>query len=133
MKEIKFRAWDKEKKVMQFVGAIDWDSSEKIMSCNTETSKLYVPFGEPDFELMQFTGLTDKQGKEIYEGDIVEWEEQTPIDYNCSEYKKVNITGGIIWDNDRLGFLIENFSGKMKIPREVENIGNIYENPYLLK
>ena len=64
MREIKFRAWDKKKK-----GMIE---THQFMCGHFTESCLYNCFTDKDFILMQFTGLKDKNGKEIYEGDIVE-------------------------------------------------------------
>ena len=62
MREIKFRAWDYERKEMI--------QPESIIGLEGETTKQLV-LSAPFLTLMQFTGLHDKNGKEIYEGDIV--------------------------------------------------------------
>ena len=93
---IKFRAWDKKDKVMREV------------------------YG------MQFTGLKDKNGKEIYEGDIVE----TPHKL-MKKYKwQVIFHKGAFVLSDSIGFRY--FYGK-KYTQKYEVIGNRYENPELLK
>ena len=116
MREIKFRAWDKEKKIM-------------ILDLNG-WSKGY----SKKYELMQFTGLKDKNGKEIYEGDIikylpdpmplriVEWYE---YGYTCKYTKPIK---GILGK----GFFEIN-SGTLSFLESCEVIGNIYENKDLIK
>jgi uncharacterized phage protein (TIGR01671 family) len=89
-------------------------------------------YEKQDFEVMQYTGLKDKNGKEIYEGDIVE---AHTFDENIDK-KQV---GRVAYHNGRLGFVF--------IPKELEKknlyyplfsivtcelIGNINENPELL-
>ena len=74
----------------------------------------------------QYTGLKDKNGKEIYEGDIVKWVSM----YKCAS-KKSSIDV-IRWDEETVCFLLlpcihEPHAAEMEI------IGNIYENPELLK
>lgn len=125
-REIKFRAWN-GKKIMPYVSilglsegfayghdrswlhnSMDWDSDEEFIE---------------DPTLMQFTGLKDKNGKEIYEGDVV--------NYLLSHDSNLNVlTSQIKWHNyawrlNGLWLLTEVHS--------VEVIGNIHQNPELLK
>ena len=77
-------------------------------------------FDTEDMILMQYTGLDDKNGKEIYEGDIVKYE---------------NMTGKIMFFNG--SFIMSNFEETEEwelgvINEELEIMGNIYDNPELL-
>lgn len=71
-----------------------------------------------NIELLQFTGLLDKNGKEIYEGDI------------CKNGGGKTI---IEWDNEVAGFDFTNSEGAVLSGDLFEVIGNVYENPELLK
>ena len=108
-REIKFRAWDKLNK--RFL------SQEEM----TEIGGFYYTHGvEPDeeFVLMQYTGLKDKNGKEIYEGDIVKrWINSRGSIYP-SMYKKNIIT---------IEFKNSSWNIKPKLLDRLEIIGNIYE------
>lgn len=135
MREIKFRAWDNGK--MQKV-----DFNNLFVNRHHPTGTLYLrkemPFGDYHItELMQYTGLKDKNGTEIYEGDViyynidngvgiehyqgvVKWAEKNPfsffkyiIEYADGEFDQLSRAGTY---NDCL-----------------EIIGNIYENPELLQ
>ena len=124
--EIKFRAWLKEDKKMENVKTMDF--TDKTIRClkKNEFINAYllriVSFD--DVELMQYTGLKDKNGKEIYEGDIVvlnniENDNMCIVRYEHSSYR---LEG---WS------LREDLSNVED--RFLEVVGNIYENKNLLE
>jgi len=120
MREIKFRAWDKKEKVMH--GVLDLHFyPDGITSFETQN---FVD----SYELMQYTGLKDKNGKEIYEGDL----------YYFSRYSA--LPAEVYWD-DRWAGWRGRVKGEMQFDKTYdispikfgEVIGNIYENEDLLK
>lgn len=131
MREIKFRAWDKEDNLMyKDVGIIgnrlileyefDEDWEEMDQTCYVDIDET----NEEYFKIMQYTGIKDINGKEMYEGDIV-------------QDVTVGIKGVINWSDAKLMYLFENKIFRTELCRlygpELEIIGNIYENPELLK
>ncbi len=113
---IKFRAWDTHEK--RFIET--WVMDNKDVFHNGTDYEDCIP--QLDLELQQWTGLTDKNGKEIYEGDIVFF------DFSHSQLKRV-----CEWDAARCGFTFGGYFYNIQEFREQgEIIGNIYENPDLL-
>jgi len=107
MREIKFRAWDKEYCCMRGLGGLQ-DLFE--IRSDGETKDNYI--------LMQFTGLLDKNGKEIFEGDIVK---ARYFDYlNGETFKNEKITE------------LDPESPCRGYWKDCEIIGNIYQNPELI-
>lgn len=135
MKTIKFRAWDKERDKMYEVDNINFkkklinvfepDDIGSYCSGNVERPFKFI-------ELMQFTGLQDKNGKDIYEGDIL-----APMSNDFQpEYKGKWLVGfrdGTFiakWENGEESHWLPYWS--YDVFTEVEVIGNIHENKELL-
>lgn len=136
MKEIKFRAWHKDFKKMYEVKSIQFCNEVDGAIQSVELWLLgKVDFIE-DIELMQFTGLQDSEGKDIYEGDILA--RHSFIPWNKFEGtqglppgKEVVFKNGVF--GLRYGHIhpIEPFSYIVKTGPIPAVIGNIYENPEL--
>jgi uncharacterized phage protein (TIGR01671 family) len=126
-REIKFRAWNGEE--MLFVHQLDIYPDSKVCRINCSVQSHY-----DKWPLMQYAGLKDKNGVEIYEGDIV----YAFIGSYCYGKGKVIFHNGIFWiewiddkeaNMEPVGCYAKPF-GKVREPLEV--IGNIYQNPELL-
>jgi uncharacterized phage protein (TIGR01671 family) len=112
-REIKFRDWDPETKEMQYFNLDQYDRT------------VHDAYGN----IMQFTGLLDKNGKEIYEGDIVN------AQYNISSFFKkvcVYFENGCFYVDDKNPKQNLSIGYFFREKKEIEVIGNIYENPELL-
>ena len=121
MREIKFRAFHKKYKVLLPVWFIDFEF--QIIQIWTET-EAWDSFN--DVELMQYTGLKDKNGKEIYEGDIIDGENIGHMVVEWSECRQAFVN---IKDEVLDGFYIQTY----KLNKYFKVIGNIYENPELME
>ncbi len=123
----KFRAFYPETKQMIYGNAnravIDFEG--KVLVMDNISGNYVVP---KDFVLMQSTGLHDKNGKEIYEGDIVKL--KLTNEFNSTEIR----IGECFW-NDKTAQWTFKFESNWEYPAcdWVAIIGNIYENPELLE
>ena len=128
MREIKFRAWDKE-----FNQYSPRATQHPIKDINYLT----------DYVWEQFVGLLDKNGKEIYEGDIVIQREEVKNPRTRESYKKprfVERKGIIVFQDGCFDFKNERYSGQIRCYMgygkgniQLEVIGNIHENGELLE
>lgn len=137
---IKFRAWDKKRQEMRsghnlwldtFDGSLHWQFGYDEP----------MPFLKEDIILMQFTGLHDKNGKEIWEGDIVR---EIP---ELSGHEDRKRRGIIEWDNSIASFVVklldrddnawcqlnEGNPNNSTMLKYTEVLGNLYESSELLK
>ena len=129
MREIKFRAWLKEDKKMVNVETMDFTDKSIQYLKKSEIINAYILRRESDddVELMQYTGLKDKNDKEIYEGDILFFRDE-------------NMKYIVVWQD--AAFIIKSieirkYSEKMCWLDDTEIcceiVGNIYENKKLLE
>lgn len=128
MREIKFRAWGHQD-----------DGQCEMFYEFTDFDKYFIPeaYDVPicDHVLMQYTGLKDKNEKEIYEGDIVDF---TFFYYGETEVE-ISKKGEIVFDdfgfcfkaNEEEDYLLGNLTFDSE--SDIEVIGNKYENPELIK
>jgi uncharacterized phage protein (TIGR01671 family) len=134
MREIKYRAWSKSENLMGEVTGFRFSKSQypfvnARFRKNGKTVDEGYHFGQEDGRdsviLMQFTGLYDKNGREIYEGDIV-----------TGLFNHTDIIGHIVYGSDATFFIKRKGLygiGLNNAEVWLEVVGNIYENPELLK
>ena len=128
-REIKFRAWNIDKKIMCYN---DEDNSGEYLdgiksSEVNEVNNIFNPFGKQVYIWMQFTGLKDKNGKSIFEGDII----INKLDIN--DVTSHDGVSTVTWEEGAFyarGNNHCNLAGGYFSYFEV--IGNIYENPNLI-
>ena len=132
MREIKFRAWDKGLKRMIYLSepTIENDDfSGIVFKLRDYFVSAFSSDRIEDLQLMQYTGLKDKNGREIYEGDICKVGE-------TADGK--DILALIYWDEKTACFryrfnMVVMLTREDINPKNWEVIGNIYENPELLE
>ncbi|MCU4984467.1 YopX family protein [Bacillus thuringiensis] len=126
MREIKVRAFDKVAEKMYDVGYIDF-ANEVVQVAMNKGGICYGTYVRrlKDVVLLQYTGLKDKNGKEIYEGDILEFSGNV-VALGIVKYNENFATFQAC--NGNSGWLFGNESGT-----NIEILGNIYENPELVK
>lgn len=130
MREIKFRAWDKKAKIMLYSFLINSKGDTFIIKDIEQYEPNVFNAEIPSIEsvvVMQYTGLKDKNGKEIYEGDVVKY---------CNRTHVVEYIYGMFTIKK---FIRSNEKELVQLPvkdfawGELEVIGNICENPELIK
>ena len=147
MREIKFRAWDREYEKMTYFDDEDYEYKPPLVFRLVQVFKKddnyddYEDFEYNDItdkvEIMQYTGLHDENGKEIYEGDIIEFS----YDMFVGNFDTFVAKGKVVFEEG--AFYVEAFENERTTEGEayllysinldtIEVIGNIYENKELL-
>jgi uncharacterized phage protein (TIGR01671 family) len=140
MRLIKFRVWDCDNEGFETFDFQSLDSTRQLL--DSYESYFYNEYFKRNPEyIQQFTGLLDKNGTEIYEGDLLRYPGH-PV--NFTAYEVFFHDGDANWDYN-IGFSIGrthhhgNIAGgyipsfKPKTTRQMEVIGNVHQNPELLK
>ena len=138
MREIKFRAWDPDEKVMMYddetaahkMGYWDGVNTSPISMINTQLKEDSLI---PDI-YMQYTGLKDANGIEIYEGDIVKTTQHIGGNFVDNIYNQYQVIfSGFSFQLQSIPEQLHTTSLHLGDDTEIEVIGNCHENPELLK
>lgn len=132
MRPIKFRAWDRKRKEMHAVDELRWEQGRLDEVTLDDSTAWFDGDGLEMLKIMQYTGHSDKNGKEIFEGDVCRQQigEHTAI-------------GVMIWNHAKSQFGLD-CTVDFEVPEHIEIhvgtknnhpeiIGNLYENPELVK
>ena len=114
MREIKFRFWDSR--------------LQRMMASQTITELMKHNHYNLDNDVMQYTGLKDNNRRDVYEGDIVSYSPNRILSLNLEVFFTDGIFGG-----KQLSLFSEQYTLAEILISGGEVIGNIYENPELLK
>ena len=143
MREIKFRVWDKDSKQMDLVVRLEVDDSGHI-----DTAEGYGGVYH-NFELMEYTGLHDKNGREIYEGDLFEHKFGYTV-FDDHPHAEMGTEYGVVtFDNGQFLVSTPGYGGRSLYELLLLNghlndmpdsdlftmkvAGNIFENPELME
>ena len=131
-RQIKFRVWDVKNKKFLPESYFAILGNGKLIVTLSGYYNDFTNTNQDDYVIQQYTGLTDKNGNLIFEGDIVQYNQNSSYD-NMDFIAK--------WSDDKLGFIFQSNSGEQLVNqtphlnrfKHLEVVGNIFENPELLK
>ena len=127
-RKIKFRVWHKKEKKIYVVSRIEF----LALSSNVGCVGRFIDADFEDVELMQYTGLKDKNGKEIWEGDLLGYESKLAKDKDKVTKWQLHIYEVLMEDGcwvGKAGAGTDLLCDLLKVDHLAEIIGNIWENP----
>ena len=135
MREIKLRAWDKngkagmKSKMLQVTGIMAYNNTDEIDVGFIGGRGM---FAKDEIEIMQCTGFKDLDCKDIYEGDIVCFEDCSNTESGLYEQSCIGV---VEWSENTASFEISNrlSAESYEVLDECRVVGNVYENPELLE
>jgi uncharacterized phage protein (TIGR01671 family) len=132
-RQLKFRIWDKQNKKWIY----EWDASHKRLAISLVGLVYHGGYDdvlpENDYVIQQYTGLKDSKGVEIYEGDLIQYNQN-------SNYDGMNFE--VIWSDASFGWVLKSKTGDYLTNQITPNgarynfleiISNVCENPELIK
>lgn len=125
-RKIKFRAWDT---VYEIMIRPDGYQNHYILDLDGEFHNLHNGSGGKEYVVQQYTGLNDKNNKEIYEGDILKYDIEDDL-YRQGIVEFSNYFNGWVINS---GHEVESLELPFLSFHTVEVVGNIFENKELLK
>ena len=124
MKELKIKAWlKKEKKMVAIIGIdfnyeyIRYTEDDNLFNSDYKTAEF------KDIELLQFSGVKDKAGQELYEADVIKFNDGIDDIYGLISYDDEDGAYRVSYEN-----ITEHLSDR---EGDFEIVGNIFENPQL--
>ena len=125
-REIKFRAYSSHNHKMYPVSDIEWDIDGRIW-VTADDGKNGIELIDDEAHLMQYTGLHDKNGREIYEGDI--------LDIGLRNQDGKPVIAPVSYETYAAGYVLDNGGNGIwqRLTEDCEVIGNIFEDKQLLE
>lgn len=129
MREIKFKVWSKARKewvhnmiLLACIDGLPFAHFVEVNDIDKSVKHHVYNASNLDVAILQYTGLKDSKGNEIYEGDIL-----------CMDFKHSKASGNVVYCNHGFFLEVENGGIRSIYPNISEVVGNIYENPEILK
>ncbi|RND81472.1 YopX family protein [Lacticaseibacillus paracasei] len=125
-REIKFRAYSSHNHKMYPVSNIEWDIDGHIW-VTADDGKNGIELIDEEANLMQYTGLLDKNGREIYEGDV--------LDIGLRNQDGKPVIAPVSYETYAAGYVLDNGGNGIwqRLTKDCEVIGNIFEDKQLLE